>query len=81
MIPCFSYLKTFLRNYSRYSLQGFKIYYLELFLHLMLSAPVTGEVSLSVRYIANLGKCYFYFLQEILDNFVLQVKSRESQPK
>lgn len=59
MIPYFSYLEPFLRNYLRYSLQGFKMYYLELFLRLKLSAPITVEVSLLVRYIGNLGKFYF----------------------
>lgn len=77
MILNFSYLKHFLRNYFRYSLQGFKMYYLELFPHLMLSASITGAVSSLVRYIANLGKYFAYFclLHEILENFILQVKS------
>lgn len=83
MIPNFPYLKTFLRNYSRYSLQGFKMYYLEFFPHLMLSTSIIGVVSSLVSYMANLGKFFAYFclLHEILENFVLQVKSFETQYK
>lgn len=45
----------FVRNPSRYSLQGFQMYYFQFSPHLMLSLSITRTVSSLVRYIANLS--------------------------
>jgi len=49
----------------------------------MVSVSVTGTVSSVVRYIANLSENFLFIclLHEMLESFVLQVKSSESQYK